>query len=70
MRRHESSTPSTMYVHKDGGICFLCGCAIMAGDVVLSYDTLGRVEHKGCRSAVTDGTAEAARADRFNGYGG
>jgi hypothetical protein len=44
----------------------LCGCAILSGDVILAYETIGIVEHKGCRAAVTDGTPESARAKHWS----
>ena len=36
----------------DGGVCSLCGCAIMAGDVLLTFPEIGRSLHQVCCEAL------------------
>ena len=39
----------------DGGVCKLCGCAILKGDVLFTYPEVGVKEHRCCREARDSG---------------
>jgi len=41
----------TLKVEKDGGVCALCGCAILKGDLVYVDPEMGEKEHVCCRRA-------------------
>lgn len=59
--------PGRGIVERNGGVCRLCGCAMMKGDQILIYELRGETEHRGCRRALTKGTMEWKRSEAFWG---
>jgi hypothetical protein len=43
-----------MVAERDGGVCGLCRCAILKGDVLFHYTEYGIREHRCCREARDD----------------
>lgn len=46
--------PLTLVAQFDGGTCGLCGCHILAGDVLLYHPEVGVREHRCCREVASE----------------